>query len=53
MIVILGLFFLLTDWLLFREGEASFGIGRQGQGDGRVLDVDGKGVGLLETWTIS
>ena len=54
MIVILGLCFLLTDWLSFAEGEGvclKFNV--QGQGGGRILDVAGQvWMGGLENWKI-
>ena len=46
--VILGLYFLLIDWLSFGEGEGgrgAFEIGRPRSSGGRMLDVDGQGVG--------
>ena len=49
-IVILGLCFLLIDWLSFGKGGGggggeSFKVDVQGQGGGRILDVAGKGGG--------
>ena len=42
--VILGLCFLLTDWLSFREGEkVRLKLDVQGQEGGRILDVVGQG----------
>ena len=47
-IVILGLCFLLIDWLSFEEeggggaGGVSLELDVQGQGGGRILDVDGQ-----------
>ena len=44
--VILGLCFLLTDWLSFREGEkVRLKLDVQGQEGGRILDVVGQGGG--------
>ena len=40
---ILGLCFLLIDWLSFGMGGSSFEIGRPSQWGGRILDVDGQG----------
>ena len=52
-IVILGLCFLLIDWLSFGEeggggaGGFSLELDVQGQGGGRILDVDGQGDGFF------
>ena len=54
MIVILGLCFLLTDWLSFAEGEGvCLKCDVQGQEGGRILDVAGQvWMGSLENWKI-
>ena len=56
MIVMLGLCFLLIDWLSFEEGGGvRLKLDVQCQEGGRILDVDGQGVkwgGGLENWTI-
>ena len=42
--VIIGLCFLLIEWLLFGEGgTVRLKLDFQGQGGGRMLDVDGQG----------
>ena len=43
MIIILGLCFLLTDWLSFGEGRGPLKLDVQGQVGGKVLDVAGQG----------
>ena len=35
----------LTDWLLFGKGRVRLNLDGQGQGGGRILDVDGQGGG--------
>ena len=44
MILILGLWFLLIDWLSFGEG-VRLKLDVQGQGGGLILDIDGQGGG--------
>ena len=45
MIVMLGLCFLLIDWLSFEEGgRVRLKLGVQCQEGGKILDVDGQGV---------
>ena len=43
MIIILGLCFLLIDWLSFGEGKGPLKLDVQGQVGGRILDVAGQG----------
>ena len=43
-IVILGLCFVLIDWLSFEEEGGRGGFVFKGQSDGRILDDDGQGV---------
>ena len=51
-IVILGLCFILIDWLSFGVGGVRLNV--QGQGGGRILDVDGQGGwGVLKTGKFS
>ena len=47
--VILGLCFILIDWLSFGERRGRFKLDVKGQGDGRILNVVGQeGWGILK-----
>ena len=51
--LILELCFLLIDWLSFGEkGGVRLKLDVQGQGCGRIVDVNGQGGGGFESWTI-
>ena len=53
-IVILGLCFILIDWLSFGVGGVRLKLDVQGQEGGRILDVDGQGGwGVLKTGKFS